>query len=318
MQRCVAKHAHADGFAQLEVVDAKQFERLLNFGKHSALELDALCGHNVVGAEALEVIVEPDKNAYENCTENQVEICVAEGVRLVVRAGMDEVNGCGGYYDDDKKRQSLSDAVDRGGVAGKQLPFSLGLARGGVRRKVSVAEAAFKRHGLDGFTANRTCFCIFVHGSVLQMSAYQCKCGLTKAVGIELVNFSGHIFNQSIAVCFHGFFRDYSQRFYHAASVMAAAHSHFAAAADFKNPPFFFAQNLDEALNLAFDAGHLDHKRLRGKVDDARPENFSQVEDLSASSRGDGDLDERQLACNRRRLRNIVDVYDILKLVEAG
>jgi hypothetical protein len=48
-----------------------------------------------------------------------------------------------------------------------------------------------------------------------------------------------------------------------ARGVMAAAHGHLAAAADFQNflAPSF--KNLDEPFDLAFHAGQLNHQRLR-------------------------------------------------------
>ena len=70
----------------------------------------------------------------------------------------------------------------------------------------------------------------------------------------------------------------------YAAGVVAAAHGHFAAAADFENAAFVFAQHLDQAFDLAFDAGHLDHQRLRGEIDDAGAEDLDQIEDLRRGS----------------------------------
>ena len=102
------------------------------------------------------------------------------------------------------------------------------------------------------------------------------------------------------------------------AGVMAAAHGHFAAAADFENAAFVFAEHLDEAFDLAFDAGHFDHQRLRSEVDDAGAKDFDQIEDLRAVARRGGHFDERQFAGDGRRLGDVVDVDDIFQLEQAG
>src|ERR1039457_3150676 len=104
----------------------------------------------------------------------------------------------------------------------------------------------------------------------------------------------------------------------HAAGVLAAAHGHFAAAADFENATFVFAENFDKAFDLAFDAGHLDHERLRGEVDDAGAKDFDQIE-YSRTTTGRGrHLDERKFACDRRRLGDVVHVDNIFKFKQAG
>ena len=99
---------------------------------------------------------------------------------------------------------------------------------------------------------------------------------------------------------------------------MAAPHGHFAAAADFEDAAFVFAQHFDQSFDLAFDAGHLDHQRLGGEVDDAGAEDLNQVEDLRAIARRGGDLDERQFARDVWRLGDVVDVDDVFELEEAG
>ncbi len=99
---------------------------------------------------------------------------------------------------------------------------------------------------------------------------------------------------------------------------MAAAHGHFAAAADFEDAALVFAEHLDEAFDLAFDAGHLDHQRLGGEVDDAGAEDFDQVEDLRAVVRRGGDFDQRQLARDGGVLGDVVDIDDVFKFEEAG
>ena len=106
--------------------------------------------------------------------------------------------------------------------------------------------------------------------------------------------------------------------FQDAAGVVAAAHGHFAAAADFQDAAFVFAEHLDEAFDLAFDAGHLDHQRLRSEVDDAGAKDLDQVEDLRAVARRGGHLDERQLARDGGRLGNVVHIDYIFKLEQAG
>ena len=99
---------------------------------------------------------------------------------------------------------------------------------------------------------------------------------------------------------------------------MAAAHGHLAAPADFEDAAFIFAKHLDESFDLAFDPGHLDHQRLGGEVNDAGAEDFNQVEDLRTVAQRGGNLDERKFAGNVWGLRDVVDVDDVFKLVQAG
>jgi hypothetical protein len=69
-----------------------------------------------------------------------------------------------GKHDYQQKRQELTDAVNHGGVAGKQILFSFQFFRRRKRRQVGIAEPALNGYGLDGFAADRTGFFIFVHG----------------------------------------------------------------------------------------------------------------------------------------------------------
>ena len=99
---------------------------------------------------------------------------------------------------------------------------------------------------------------------------------------------------------------------------MAAAHGHFAAAADLEDSAFVFAEHFDQAFDLAFDAGHFDHQRLGSEIDDAGAEDLNEVEDLRAIARRGGHLDEREFAGDVGRLGDVVDVDDVFELEEAG
>jgi hypothetical protein len=55
VQRGLTQEAAAYGLAQLEMVDAEQFERFLNFGEQASFELDSLRGDSVVDTPAFGV-----------------------------------------------------------------------------------------------------------------------------------------------------------------------------------------------------------------------------------------------------------------------
>jgi len=65
-----------------------------------------------------------------------------------------------------------------------------------------------------------------------------------------------------------------------AAGVVAAAHGHATGAGDLDDGVAGLAQDLDEALDLAGGAGHLQHDGLGCEIDDAGAEDVGQLEDL--------------------------------------
>ncbi len=77
-------------------------------------------------------------------------------------------------------------------------------------------------------------------------------------------------------------------------------------------------EHLDESFDLALDAGHLDHQRLRRQVNDARAKDLDQFEDLRTAARRGGNFDERKFAGDRRRLADVVHIDDILQFKQAG
>ena len=66
VQRGLTQEAAAYGLAQLEMVDAEQFERFLNFGEQTAFELDSLRGDSIVNAPALGIEDEANDSACDN------------------------------------------------------------------------------------------------------------------------------------------------------------------------------------------------------------------------------------------------------------
>ena len=82
--------------------------------------------------------------------------------------------------------------------------------------------------------------------------------------------------------------------------------------------PSLFAEHLDQALDLAFDAGHLDHQRFRSEIDDAGAKDLDQVENLRAVARRGGHLDQRQFARDGWSLGDVVHIDNIFKLEQAG
>ncbi len=92
----------------------------------------------------------------------------------------------------------------------------------------------------------------------------------------------------------------------HAAGVLTAAHDHAAGAGDFEDAVFAFDEDLNQALDLAFDAGDLDHQRLGREIDDARTEDFDELEDVRTGLRRCSDLDQREFAADAGRLAYVV------------
>src|SRR5450631_2796284 len=110
----------------------------------------------------------------------------------------------------------------------------------------------------------------------------------------RLLRLDGNVFVQDrkwVAGGRRGFFRHGTHGLENAGGVASTAHGHFAAPADFKDTAIVFAQDFNEALDLAFDAGHLDHQRFGSEIDDAGAEDFDEVEDLRAIGGRGGHLD---------------------------
>lgn len=111
---------------------------------------------------------------------------------------------------------------------------------------------------------------------------------------------------------------------HNAAGVVSAAHGHAAGAADLKNLVGGFAEDLDEAFDLAGAAGHLEHDGLGCEVDDASAEDLRELEDLRArvstmgGLRADGDLDEAELADDGLGAVDLIDLAGDFELIERG
>jgi len=155
MQRGMAEKTAAERTAQFEVIDAKEFQRLLNLREHAAFEFDALGGDDVVGRAALRPIAEQNCNAADDGGQrNPTDVRAIRAVLL----SFEEINGDTRKNDDDQKRDKLAYVVDHRGVAVKDRLLCFRFFRGGVGGKVGVAEAAFQRNRLDGLAANRARF----------------------------------------------------------------------------------------------------------------------------------------------------------------
>ena len=61
MQRGLSHEPHAERFVEFEVIDAEQFQALLQLGEQAVLEFDALGGDLVMGADAFQVIAQEDE-----------------------------------------------------------------------------------------------------------------------------------------------------------------------------------------------------------------------------------------------------------------
>ena len=99
---------------------------------------------------------------------------------------------------------------------------------------------------------------------------------------------------------------------------MAAPHGHLPTTANFENRTVALAQHFDQALDLAFDAGHLHHQRLRSEIDNAGAKDLGEFEDLRAVFLRGRYLNKSKLARDCWRLGNVVDINDILQLEQAG
>src|ERR1035441_1514215 len=93
-----------------------------------------------------------------------------------------------------------------------------------------------------------------------------------------------------------------------ASSLTASAHGHLAAPADFKDAAVALIEHLDQPFNLALNARHLDHQRLRREIDNARAKNFNQLEDRRARVPCGRHLDQRQLASHRGSAGDVVHI----------
>src|SRR5277367_4088078 len=103
-----------------------------------------------------------------------------------------------------------------------------------------------------------------------------------------------------------------------AAGVLAAAHDHASGAGDLEDAVFALVEHLNQPLDLAGDAGDLDHQRLGREIDNAGAKDFSKLEDVGTRLGGSSDLDQRQFADDARELADVVDLEYVVELVEAG
>src|SRR5262249_18608361 len=123
-------HSHAERLVQVEVIDAKHLDAVLDGREEPALDAHALRGNLVARAEALEPVEKP-----------------AESERQ--------------HHD-----HPLPGAVDDGRVARKEGCLDLRLARGFVRDEVRVAEAALDGRSLDCLSADWTDLGLVVHSGL--------------------------------------------------------------------------------------------------------------------------------------------------------
>jgi len=63
----------------------------------------------------------------------------------------------------EKKRHKLAYAVNCCGMADKEVLLHFEIFGGGEGREIGVAKTALQGYGLDGFSAYRARFCIFIH-----------------------------------------------------------------------------------------------------------------------------------------------------------
>src|ERR1700733_971290 len=168
VQRGLTQEAASDGFSQLEMIDAEQFQRFLNFGKQTAFELDSLRGDSVVDTPAFGVEDEADESAGHQ--EKQAQI---QDVRIgsFDISGFHGVSGSRGESDDDKERQELAYGIDECRMTNEQIALGLDIFGSSELRQVRVAEPALDCDGLDGLSAERTRFAVWVQDSLLSRLA---------------------------------------------------------------------------------------------------------------------------------------------------
>src|SRR5262249_28290769 len=147
----MAEEATAERAPQFEVIDAEEFKRFLNLREHAAFELDTLRGDDVVGCPAVRPVAKQNRDTADDGRQGNIANVIA--VRTLLY-GFEEIDRACCKDDDDQKRHKLADAVDHGGMAGKNrfLPFRFFC--GGVGSQIGVAETAFECDSLDGLAAN--------------------------------------------------------------------------------------------------------------------------------------------------------------------
>jgi hypothetical protein len=164
VQRGLTQEAAAYRLAQLEMVDAKQLQRFLNLGEQTAFKLDSLRGDSVVHSPALGKEDEENESAGDD--EKQTYI-------RDVRIGPFDVSSLHRIPDScrdsdhDKKGRELADRINEGRMADKKIVLCLVLLGSSELGEVRVAESALDCDGLDGLSAKRAGFAVWIHGSLL-------------------------------------------------------------------------------------------------------------------------------------------------------
>jgi hypothetical protein len=142
------------------MVDAEQLERFLNFREEAPFEFDSLRRDSVVDLPALGVEDEANESAGND--EKQAEIRDVR-IRSFDIPGLHGIPDCRGYSNHDKKRHKLADGIDQCRMPDEQIALGLHLFGGSELGQVRVAESALDCDGLDGLSAKRAGFAVWVH-----------------------------------------------------------------------------------------------------------------------------------------------------------
>jgi hypothetical protein len=142
------------------MVDAEQLERFLNFGEEAPFEFDSLRGDPVVDTPTFGVEDEANESAGND--EKQAEIRDV-GIRSFDIPGLHGIPDSRRYSDHDKKRHELADSVDQCRMSDEQIALGSDLFGGSELGQVRVAESALDCDGLDGLSAKRAGFAVWVH-----------------------------------------------------------------------------------------------------------------------------------------------------------
>ena len=170
MQRGLSHEPHAERFVEFEVIDAEQFQALLQLREETVLEFDALGGDLVMGADALQVIAQEDERHQQDEAQRDKR---RRRFRYEGNRGRDE---------DEEEGQHLADAVDHRGVADVQIFLDLRLLGGRESGEIGIAEAALDGDGLDGFSAHRTGLGIGFHAGSSLAKVYSVRRAVANGV----------------------------------------------------------------------------------------------------------------------------------------
>src|ERR1700733_9621650 len=114
MQRSQPQEARSQRFAQLKVVDAKQFQGLLNLGKQASFQLDSLRRDLVVNTAGLFVVVETNQAACNNEEKDDVGDVDGGLLNVPLLHRVPEANGQEGH---EEERHQLANRIDHRRVA---------------------------------------------------------------------------------------------------------------------------------------------------------------------------------------------------------